>query len=157
MASERLSPRKKWVLVTAGIFLLLSIGSASYGFYLIAQRPIQTSACGMKFTQEDFIPQNSAWSSGLRVTITTDGERGPVQLLIICDGEIGVAPKEGSLAKRGKFPVESQMLMVSHPDVWNVKWRKPVWTVDDSVTFELLSERPIHVKWVFPISYNPNS
>jgi hypothetical protein len=154
---ENLPKSKKWILGTAGLFLLLSVGSASYGFYLIAQRPIRTSACGMKFTQDNFTPKNSAWNSGLRITITPDRERGPVQLLIVCDEAIGLAPKEGKLTKGGQFQVEAQMLMQSHPDVWNVKWRTPTWTSDDSVTFELLSERPIHVKWVLPISYNPGS
>jgi hypothetical protein len=155
--AEHLPPSKKRILGMAGLFLLLSIGSASYGFYLIAQRPIQTSACGMKFTQDNFTPKNSAWNSGLRVTITPDRERGPVQLLIICDEAIGLAPKEGKLTKGGQFQVEAQMLMQSHPDVWNVKWKTPTWNSDDPVTFELLSERPIHVKWVLPISYNPGS
>jgi hypothetical protein len=48
------------------------------------------------------------------------------------------------------------MLLVSHPEVWNVKWRTPEWTPEDPVTFEFLSRKEIHAKWVVPINYNPN-
>jgi len=154
---EPLPPSKKKIVAFAVFMFALSSAFFTYTFYRISQRPTRTIACGMSFLQQNFTPVNSPWSSGLRVTIATDRERGPVQLFIICDGFIGATPKEGIFTKSGIFKVQSQELVQSHPDVWNVKWASPVWASDDSVTFELLSERPIHVKWVLPISYNPGS
>ncbi len=154
--SEPSSATKKGTLGFAVFLFALSAGFV-YEFYLISRRPIQTTSCGMTFVQQSFTPKNAPWNSGLRVTIIADRERGPVQLLVVCDGDIGAAPKEGRFTKGGPFQLEAQGLVQSHPDVWNVKWRSPVWAADDFVTFELLSDRPIHVKWIFPISYNPGS
>ena len=128
---EHSSKRRK--LAVAIVSFVLSLAFFGYGFYLLAHRPIPPVVDGMKFTQENFTPRNSTWSSGLRVMITTESERPAVQLLIICDGDIGEAPKEGKLGKSGQFQVESQMLLASHADVWNVKWRKPMWASDDPV------------------------
>ena len=106
--------------------------------------------------RENFIPGDSKYGSGLRVTLATDQRRGPVQLLLICDGDIGLAPGAGKSSKSGAFIVESQMLMPSHPEVWNVKWRTPEWTPGDAITFEFLSRKKIDAKAVIPITYNPN-
>ena len=155
--SEPLPPNKKRMLAFAVFLFALSFTFFAYTSYRISQRPTRTIACGMSFLQQNFIPINSPWSSGLRVTIIPDRERGRVQLLIIYDEAIGLAPKEGKLTKGGQFQVEAQGLMQSYPDVWNVKWKTPTWNSDDPVTFEFLSERPIRVTWVLPIGYNPGS
>jgi hypothetical protein len=161
MASESLPQRRKMaVLTTAGIFLFLSLASASYGFYVAARRPMRIVSCGFSFTEKPITPRDSTWSYGLSVTITPDHEREHAQLLIISDGPIGAGPRKdtvATLAQGGSFTVQAGEPMQSHPEVWNVKWANPTWNVNDPVTFELFSERPIRVKWVFPIIYNPGS
>lgn len=107
--------------------------------------------------RENFIPGDSKYGSGLRLTLATDQRRGPVQLLIICDGDIGLAPSAGKSSKSGVFVVESQMLMPGHPEVWNVKWRTPEWTPGDTIMFEFLSKKKIDANAVIPITYNPNA
>jgi hypothetical protein len=158
--SDSSVPTRKKIpaLVTAGIFLVLSFASASYGFYLVAHRPVKTVSCGLSFYEQSFTPKNSVWNSGLRVTITPDHEREHSQLLFIFDGSVGDGPRKGTVAilsQTGSFAVQSGEPLSSHPEVWNVKWATPVWTVNDSASFEFFSERPVHVKWVLPIIYNP--
>ena len=140
------------------VLIVASLSLSSFGWYESTTRPMHVlSVGGMRVAQESFVPQNSVWNSGLRVVITPDHERGPVQLLIVCDGAIGAGPKEGRFAKNGAFKVQAAGFMTDHADVWNIKWANPAWSVDDPVTFEFQSERPIQVKWVIPITYNPGS
>ncbi len=150
---------KKWKLAAVLTLFTISLACSSLGFYLLARGPKQSivgPAAAITFTQENFLPNDPRWTSGLRVTLATDKNRGPVQILIICDGDIGLAPNGGKSSKSGQFLVESQMLMTSHPEVWNVKWRDPVWTPHDTVSFEFLSRKEIHAQWIVPINYNPN-
>jgi hypothetical protein len=109
-------------------------------------------------SQTHFRPADLKFGSGLRITLATDTERAEaVQIFVICDGPIGLAPDAGESSKTGKFSVESQMLIASHAEIWNVKWRPEHWATDEKLTFELLSKQPVQAKWVFPVRYNPNA
>lgn len=105
---------------------------------------------------ENFIPTDPRYGSGLRMTIATNEKKGPIQLLIVCSGEIEQFPKFAKSSKGITFVFESQETLKSHADVFNVKWKTPEWTPDDPLVFEFLSRTQIHPKWVIPISYNPN-
>jgi hypothetical protein len=104
---------------------------------------------------ENFTPSDPRWGSGVRVTIATEKTKGPSQLLIIFDDDIGLAPVVGEYASGKQFAVESQKLLESHADVWNVKWRTE-WKPNDPVKFEFFSKKQLRAKWAVPISYNSN-
>ncbi len=153
---------KEMNLSRSKLILVLILGGlvfSGYGFFQsrVVTHALPAPESGTQIIeQKNFIPDDPRWTSGLRVTVATDKNRGPVQILVICDGDIGLAPNAGKSPKSGQFLVESQMLLTGHPEVWNVKWRIPQLTPDDPVTFEFLSKKEIHAKWTITINYNPN-
>jgi hypothetical protein len=146
-----------WLLLAVAVMGFVFAGSDLYLRIFDNQR--NTPSTGIKIvSQTHFRPTDLKFGSGLRLTLATSVERAEaVQIFVICDGPIGLAPVIGESSKSGKFEVESQMLIASHSEVWNVKWRPEKWTTDEKLTFEFLSKVPIQVKWVFPIFYNPNA
>ena len=148
--------KRKWVLAAALVLFALSIGISSYSFY-VSKHQQPGLRTGFEITHwENFIPVDHRYGSGLRVTVASDSKRGPVQLFIVFDGDIDQFPTSARFSNGGPFSFESQELVKSHADVFNVKWRTPEWTPDDSVVFEFLSRYERHPKWVIPVSYNPN-
>jgi hypothetical protein len=143
------------------LFLVLIVASlllSSIGWYKSYHREPLGPPTGFTVTHwENFIPADHRYGSGVKVTIATENiMKGPIQFFIIFDGDIEQFPTGARFTNGGPFTFESQELLKSHADVFNVKWRTPEWTPSEFVEMEFLSRYPRRPKWVIPINYNPN-
>jgi len=140
-----------------GIF---SLALSSYGFYLIHSSPASaTSPTGIQIVSQTKIPSDDPQLPfGWEVVIGTDKERSPVQLFVICDGDIGKG--HGKFLKGVEFSFPTEAVMTSglyHPDVFNIKWTKPVWTPENQVVIQFFSKTPIRAESVTSVIYRPNT
>jgi len=149
---------KRWKLALSLLLFALSIGLSTYSLYAAKYQQSRGPQTGFEITHwENFIPADHRYGSGVRVTIATERTmRGPIQLFIVFDGDIEQYPIAGRFTNGGPFPFESQELLKSHADIFNVKWRTPEWIPTEPVEMELLSRYPRQPKWVIPVNYNPN-
>jgi len=148
----------RWLLVLG--LGIVSLVLSSYGFYLIRSAySSTTSSSGIQIASQTKIPSDDPLLPfGWEVVIETDKERSPVQLFVICDGEIGKG--HGKFLKGGEFSFPTEAVMNSglyHPDVFNIKWRTPSWTPGNPVVIQLFSKAPLRAQSVTPVIYRPNT
>jgi hypothetical protein len=162
IAPVRATPKGRWWLVftvaciaLAGSGVGLSIEAGNW--YRSSHSPSTES--GIRITSQRKIPSDDPQLPfGWEVVIETDKERSPVQLWVICDGDIGKGHGRFSSGDEFSYPTEAVMNTgLYHPDVFNVKWARPEWTPGSPVEVQLFSKTPIRALSVTQVIYRPNA
>ncbi len=140
------------------ILIFASLAMSLIGWYRSSSRPFLAPSGIQIVSQKKITSDDPQLPFGWEVVIETDKERSPVQLWIICDGDIGKGHGKFLNGKEFSFPTEAVMTTgLYHPDVFNVKWAKPEWTPGEPVVVQLFSKTPIHALSVTQVIYRPNS
>jgi hypothetical protein len=147
---------KRQILFLSLIFA--SLAMSAIGWYRTSNRLMPTPS-GIQIVSQTKIPSDDPQLPfGWEVTIETDKEISPVQLWVICNGDIGKGHGKFLNGKEFLFPTEAPMLTgLYHPDVFNIKWAKPSWKPDDPVVIQLFSKTPIRALSVTQVIYRPNA
>ena len=162
MSAGPLSKSKKWVLVWAATFLLISMGSAAYGFYLVAHRP-QPSSTGVHIAwQKPIASADPRFPFGLEVGVEPEEDYNePAQVFIVCNGDIGDAHGIRLLNGGDLQAVNEAVMGLSpnswyHPEIFNIKWRSPLWKSGDPLIVRFFSRTRIKAEYAVPIIFRPN-
>lgn len=154
---------RKRKLIAALLLFAFSFASTSYGFYLLAKKPKSPIPTGIYIAYQKAIPSaDPQFPFGLEVGIQTDEEyTQPAQLFIMCDGDIGRGHGI-KLVNGGDLEAVDEAVMAPpaqtwyHPDVFNLKWRAPLWKLDDTLVVHLYSKTRIKVNSAVPIIFRVN-
>lgn len=126
-------------------------------------RTLASPTTGISIVQKLVHREDTKYPFELDVELQTDKAREDgVQLLIVCDGQIGEG--HGSFKNGKEFShigfsegFLSPPNYYNHPEVFNIKWQNPTWVPSESIVVKLYSVRRINVNFVVPIKYQPNN
>jgi hypothetical protein len=126
-------------------------------------RTLAAPATGISMVQKLVHREDTKYPFELDLELQTDKVREDgVQLLIVCDGQIGEG--HGSFKNGKEFSHIgfsegwlSPPNYYNHPEVFNIKWQNPSWVPGEPIIVKLYSVRRINVNFVVPIKYQPNN
>ncbi len=140
-----------WTVIALGLMM------SGISLYLLrkAQVTVRTQT-GIKYSEHDFLNDDSRLRYGLELTIETEKVLEPTSLIVTFEGEI--APSSDANLRRGDEVIRLMdeahgYLCGNRKDMFAMKWRAPAWKPGDVLLVRLFSETRVRVNSMNPVHY----